>query len=117
MARLIVEAGASPFIDVFDIEAGDKIPERVLLGLRQCNELVALLTPWSVDRKWVWTEISAAWALGKRFIPVIYGISIDDIRKNHGGLAFVADTNIIALDDFDNYISELFERATARENR
>lgn len=72
---------------------------------------MALLTPWSVDRNWVWTEIAAAWALGKRFVGVTYGVTIEEIEKNHGGLACLGPTNLVALDDFDDYISEMSDRA------
>jgi hypothetical protein len=111
MARLIEEAGATPFIDIFDIKAGDRIAERVLEGTRNSRELVALLTPWSVDRNWVWAEIASAWALGKRFVGVTYGITIEEIEKNHGGMACLGPTNLIALDDFDDYIRQMTERA------
>jgi len=53
MARLISDVGATPFIDVFDIKKGDRIEAKIRQGLDQANELVALLTPWSVDRNWV----------------------------------------------------------------
>jgi TIR domain len=111
MARLISDAGATPFIDIFDIKKGDRIAERVLEGTRSSRELVALLTPWSVDRNWVWTEIAAARALNKRFVGVTYGITIEEIEKNHGGLACLAPTNLVALDDFDDYIGEMAYRA------
>ncbi|RNJ50267.1 toll/interleukin-1 receptor domain-containing protein [Methylocystis hirsuta] len=110
MARLVADAGGSPFIDIFDIEIGDRIAERVLEGTRECRELVALLTPWSVERNWVWAEIAAVWALGKRFVGVTYGVTIEEIEKNHGGMAFLGATNLVALDDFDGYISQLAQR-------
>ncbi|XCP55408.1 hypothetical protein RVU70_17755 [Methylocystis echinoides] len=72
---------------------------------------MALLTPWSVDRNWVWTEIAAAWALGKRLVGVTYGVTIEEIEKNHGGLVCLGPTNLVALDDFDDYISEMSDRA------
>ena len=71
MARLIADAGAKPFIDIFDIKKGDRIEARVQEGLGSANELVAFLTPWSVDRNWVWVEIAAAWALRKRYVGVL----------------------------------------------
>jgi hypothetical protein len=65
MARLIEDSGASAFINVCDIRKGDRIEERIREELPKCDELIALLTPWSVDRNWVWTEIAAAWDYGK----------------------------------------------------
>jgi hypothetical protein len=105
----ISDAGGAPFIDIFDIKKGDRIEERVRMGIEHCAELVALLTPWSVDRNWVWTEIAAAWALKKRFVGVTYGVTIEEIERNHGGMACLGPTNV-ALDDFDEYIWELAER-------
>jgi hypothetical protein len=61
MARLISDVGATPFIDFFDIKRGDRIEPEIQRGLAEAAELVALLTPWSVDRNWVWAEIAAAW--------------------------------------------------------
>ena len=107
MARLISDAGGEPFIDIFDIKKGDRIKE----GLGEAQELVALLTPWSVERNWVWAEIAAAWALRKRYVGVIYGLTIALIEKEHGGLAMLAPTNIVSIDDFDEYLRELCGRS------
>jgi hypothetical protein len=60
MARVVQENGGSAFIDIFDFKKGDRIEERIREGVEACQELVALLTPWSVGRNWVWGEISAA---------------------------------------------------------
>ncbi|ATQ69159.1 MULTISPECIES: toll/interleukin-1 receptor domain-containing protein [Methylosinus] len=115
MARLIQDGGASAFIDIFDIKKGDRIELRIREGIEGCDELVALLTPWSVDRNWVWTELSAAWALRKRFFGVLYGITIEEIERNHGGMACLGPTNVIALDDYEDYLREMLERASRRD--
>lgn len=54
------KTGAEVFIDIFDIKSGDRIEEKVHSGLTGCTELISLLTPWSVDRNWVWSEMAAA---------------------------------------------------------
>jgi hypothetical protein len=111
MASLIVErAGAGVFIDIFDIKSGDRIEERVHSGVTSCSELVALLTPWSVDRNWVWSEMAAAWTLKKRYVGVIFGLKLDQIEADHGGLAMLSPTNVISLNDFDTYVGELGQR-------
>lgn len=61
-AKIKSETGAEVFIDIFDIKSGDRIEEKVHAGLTGCDELISLLTPWSVDRNWV----GAKWlALGR----------------------------------------------------
>ena len=49
------------FLDEKDIEGGDTIPGSVLRSLQECDELVVLLTPNSINRPWVLIEIGAAW--------------------------------------------------------
>ena len=110
IARLIGEAGATPFIDMFDLKKGDRIEAKIQEGLDCASELIALLTPWSVDRNWVWAEMAAAWALRKRYVGVLYGLTMNEIEKDRGGLAMLALTNCVAIDEFDHYISELKER-------
>ena len=110
MARHIADAGAMPFVDIFDIKKGDRIEAKVQEGLGSADELVALLTPWSVDRNWVWVEIAGAWALRKRYVGVLYGVTMSEIERDRGGLAVLAPTNCVAIDDFDDYVFELKER-------
>lgn len=117
MASNIKEhAGADVFIDIFDVQSGDRIEEKVRQGLTGCTELVSLLTPWSVDRNWVWSEMAGAWALEKRFVGVRYGLTLEEIDKNHGGLAILSPTNVIELNDFDIYLEELSERVKEAGN-
>src|SRR5260370_37138812 len=48
-------------------DAGADFEEDILKFLERAHELVVLLTPWALDRQYVWDEIGAAW--GRR-IPI-----------------------------------------------
>jgi hypothetical protein len=63
MARSIKDIGGEPFVDIFDIKKGDRFEHKIQAELPKCDELIVLLTPWSVRRNWVWTEVGAAWGL------------------------------------------------------
>lgn len=89
---------------------GDRIEERIFEELPKCKELVALLTPWSVTRNWVWNEIGAAWILNMRIVAVLYGVSLAEIDAEKGGRACLTSRNAVLLDDFDDYIDELAVR-------
>ena len=115
MARLITDHGATPFIDLFDVAKGDRIEARIKDGLKISNELVALITPWSVNRNWVWSEMAGAWALDKRFLAVLYGVTLDEIDRQHGGLAMMQPINIATIDEFDQYLQELAKRGQAAD--
>jgi len=111
MARLVHEdSKAEPFIDIFDVKKGDRIEERIFQELPKCRELVALLTPWSVTRNWVWNEIGAAWILNLRIVAVLYGVTLAEIEAEKGGRACLTSRNAVLLDDFDDYIDELAVR-------
>jgi hypothetical protein len=115
MALNIRETGAETFVDDFDIQSGDRIEDRVHSGLMQCTELVGLLTPWSVDRNWVWSEMSGVWMLRKRLVAVVYGVTLEQVDQNHGGLAILASAKIIHLNEFDGYLPELRDRVRAAD--
>ena len=110
------ETAADVFIDIFDVKSGDRIEERVRSGLTICNELACLLTPWSVGRNWVWAEMAGAWIQQKRYVGITYGVTLDQIDKEHGGLAVLSPTNIIGINDVDTYFSELTIRAKVAQD-
>lgn len=60
IAREISACGASAFLDEADVEVGDDFEERILEFLEKANELLVLLTPWALDRPYVWAELGAA---------------------------------------------------------
>jgi hypothetical protein len=53
IAEHIEKAGARPFLDEAHIGVGEDFEERILAALEQSRELVVLLTPWSLDRRYV----------------------------------------------------------------
>lgn len=108
--RVKIDCGAEVFIDIFDIEKGDDFEERIFDELRNCQELLILLTPWSVDRNWVWVEAGGARALGLRIVPVLYKVSLDEIERERGGKSFLLAKNIVEINELDQYFLELANR-------
>ena len=62
IAREIQSRGATPFLDEEQVDAGADFEEDILNFLERAHELVVLLTPWALDRPYVWAEIGAAWS-------------------------------------------------------
>ena len=110
MAARIRECGSTTFLDENDVATGDDFKRRIHAELAQCAELVVLFTPWSAHRNWVWVEVGAAWALDRRIVAVLYGTSIDELEKKGGSKAILEDVNLIGMNDFDGYLSELAAR-------
>ena len=62
IAREISTRGAEPFLDEADVEVGAEFEEDIRDFLDRADELLVLVTPWSLDRPYIWAEIGAAWS-------------------------------------------------------
>jgi hypothetical protein len=109
MARLIDERtgehGVTTFLDEKDIEGGDLFKDEIRTALRSCEELLVLLTPYSISRDWVQNEIGSAWVLEKRIVPILLHVDLDDIPD------IIDDRKAFDLNDFSQYLAELSGRA------
>ncbi len=56
IARAIRDEGAVTFLDENDISKGDDFKMRIHKEVAACDELVALFTPWTAQRFWVWLK-------------------------------------------------------------
>jgi hypothetical protein len=73
-ARLLSEVQHVSFegwMDTADLAGGEAFSASIRDALRRSSAVVVLISPRSLDSKWVQFEIGAAEALGKRIIPVI----------------------------------------------
>lgn len=59
--RGCVIVGAIIFLANDDLNKGDDFKHVIRAEVGRSDELVALFTPWSTRRNWVWVEIGAAW--------------------------------------------------------
>jgi hypothetical protein len=110
IAHEIQAAGAATFLDETDIPKGDDFKTRIHAEIKACSELVALFTPWSAQRFWVWVEVGAAWGQGKRIVAILYRITVPELEKLGGSRAILEDLNILDLNSFDDYLDELRDR-------
>lgn len=96
--------GASAFRDDRDIDGGDSIPESIMKAIRECSELVVLLTPQSVVRQWVVAEIGMAMVLGKRVVPFLYHVNPDEM------FGLIRNTKAYDLNELDSYLESVRKR-------
>lgn len=96
--------GAETFLDEKDLETGDSIDEAIQAHLKECEELVMILSPAALSSHWVLLEIGSAKALGLRLVPILLHVGPNDLPPPLGkGLA----RNI---NDIDKYYSEVRKR-------
>lgn len=107
VSKEISDLGATTFLDEANIKKGDDFKKEIHAELAKCTELIALFTPWSLQRAWVWVEIGAAWGLEKRIVAVLCGVEISDLERGSGGQAVLGDLNIFSINDFPEYLVEL----------
>lgn len=108
--RIREDCGAMTFLDVDDIAVGDNFMQRLHQELLSAQELVALFTPWSARRPWVWIEIGAAWVQKKRVVAVLYGLTIEQFEVVTEGKGIFEELHILQLNDFNRYLNELRSR-------
>ena len=111
MAKEIRAVGASTFLDETDIPKGSPNFKKVIRDeIAASRELVALFTPWSMMRSWVWIEIGAAWSRAIPVVVVLFGMDLADLEKSGQGRAILEDINVVHLNDFDDYLRQLEAR-------
>jgi hypothetical protein len=84
---------------------------RVEVG--RSDELVALFTPWSIQRNWVWVEIGAAWVNQKRVVIVLYQVTLNDLDTG-GDRAVLNDLNLVEINEIERYFQEVRSRVEGR---
>jgi hypothetical protein len=84
ISEQIEARGAKTFLDEAHIAVGEDFEERILHALDQADELLVLLTPWSLKRPYVWAEIGAAWHKRISIIGVLYGLTPEELYTQAG---------------------------------
>ena len=84
IAREIEARGGTPFLDEAQVDAGADFEEDILNFLERAHELVAFLTPWALERPYVWAEIGAAWGRRIPIVALLLGITPNELQSRPG---------------------------------
>lgn len=107
IAREIKRCGGATFLDEAEIEIGADFEDDILASLDRADELVVLLTPWALDRPFVWAEVGAAWSRRIPIIALLHGLSPGDVSARPGVPIILKKRNLIELNDIESYLTEL----------
>jgi len=116
IARCVQDLGLDTFLDETSIPKGANFKQIIHREIASSDEVVALFTPWSAKRSWVWIEIGAAWAQDKPIVAVFYGMQVDDLVKSGQGKGILEDINVLQLNDIERYFTELADRRDGRDH-
>jgi hypothetical protein len=83
VARKISEdlqrCGIETFLDEKDIETGESIDTSIGGHLKDCSELLILLSPASLKSHWIFIELGGAQILGKKIVPILFHVGANEI--------------------------------------
>jgi succinylglutamate desuccinylase len=109
------EVSAETFLDEAAIAIGADFETDILTALKRSDEFVVLLTPWALERPYVWLEIGAAWYKQIPIVAIVLGVTPQQIQEHSRAPIAIKERNIIELNAIDRYFRELGERV--REER
>lgn len=112
IAREISARGAKVFLDEADIDIGAEFEEDIRRFLDSAHELVVLLTPWALERPYVWAEIGAAWIRRIPIVVILHGLSLKDFQTQPNAPIFLKKRDVIRLNEIDQYFDQLATRVS-----
>jgi hypothetical protein len=110
IAREIEARGATPFLDENEVDAGADFEEDILDFVQRAHELVVLLTPWALERPYVWAEIGAAWGRRIPIVALLLGITAMELQVRPGIPVLLKKRDLLALNDIETYFEQLAAR-------
>lgn len=106
--------GVKVFLDRDELKFGERFRDRILPEVEQANELVALLTPSSLQRAWMFAEIGVALRADVRIVGVLYGgTTVEDLQER-GILSLIGDIHhVFNSDEIGKYLEQVKQRVEA----
>ena len=88
------------FIAPKSLKSGDLFKEKIREEILGCSELFLLVTSHSLQSEWVISEYGAAWALGKRIVPILLDCNLEMLPSK------LADLQARDFKEIDKVIEE-----------
>jgi hypothetical protein len=100
----LVGRGFETFLDEKDIKTGESIDRTIGDQLRDCDELLLLLSPQSKASNWVFIEIGGAKALSKGVATILIHLGANDVPSP------LNQARVRDLNEIERYYEELKQR-------
>lgn len=110
IARELGDCGATAFLDEAEIDVGADFEENILAFLEKADELVVLLTPWALDRPYVWAEVGAAWGRRIPIVALLHGLTAAELQSKPEVPVLLKKRNLLPLNDIETYLAQLRRR-------
>ena len=113
IASHVERCGADTFLDEAQIAVGADFDEEIRNALERANELLILLTPWSLGRPYVWAEAGLAWGRRLPIIGLLNGLTAADLRARPEVPIFLKKRDLLDLNGIAVYLEQLQKRVRA----
>jgi hypothetical protein len=114
IAARIADCGAVPFLDEAGVDVGADFEEDILTFLEKADELLVLLTPWALERPYVWAEMGAAWGRRIPIVALLHGVAAADLQSQPTIPIFLKRRDLLNLNDIEVYFDQVRRRTTGR---
>jgi hypothetical protein len=94
-------------LDEAHIDAGSHFEEDILNFLEKAHKLVVLLTPWALERPYVWAEIGAAWGRRIPIVALLLGLSPTELQARPGVPVLLKKRDLLQLNEVEVYLDQL----------
>ena len=81
--------------------------------MQRTHEFVVLLTPWALDRPYVWAETGVAWGRRIPIVGLLHGMTAGDLLSRPGVPIFLKARDLLDLNQIDTYFGQLQHRVAA----
>ena len=71
---------------------------------------MVLLTPWALERPYVWAEIGAAWGRRIPIVALLLGITATELQTRPGIPVLLKKRDLLELNDIEIYLGQLGAR-------
>jgi TIR domain len=105
--------GAQIFLDEASVHVGTRFEEDILSALNEAHELVVLMTPWGLNRPYVWAELGAAWGRRIPIVAILHGMAAAELQARPGIPIFIKERDLVDLNGVDKYLQQLLARVTS----
>ena len=99
----MTKCGATTFLDEASILVGSRFEDDILSALGLANELVVLLTPWAIDRPYVWAELGAAWGKQIPIVAILHGMTASELQSRPEVPVFIKQRDFISINKSANH--------------
>lgn len=113
IAQAIGACGAESFLDEDQIDVGNDFEDDIRTALEKADELVVLLTPWALDRPYIWVEVGAAWLRQIPIVGLLFGVTAADLQARPNVPILLMRRDLLPLNDIDVYLGQLRRRVDA----